>query len=160
MKKTPAKAETQKPTAKSKPKAPAPDKTKPEKAGGFTRAELEEFSKTMKEMRKRMLHQVNELRQQSLLRHDEVNQDEDGTDAFERATSLARASVDQGEIVKINTALMAIKEGVYGLCENCGCKIERTRLAALPFAKTCIKCQSEMEDQGARRRSSTHDLWD
>ena len=113
----------------------------------------------MQEMRKRLLLQVSELRQQSLLRHDEVNQDEDGTDAFERVTSLDRASVEQAEIVQINAALMAIKEGSYGLCESCSSKIERSRLKALPFAKTCIKCQSAMENQSSRRRS-THDLWD
>lgn len=145
--------------AKTKPKPAAPRKPSPVKGESFTRAELEGFYQTMQEMRKRLLLQVSELRQQSLLRHDEVNQDEDGTDAFERVTSLDRASVEQAEIVQINAALMAIKEGSYGLCESCSSKIERSRLKALPFAKTCIKCQSAMENQSSRRRS-THDLWD
>ncbi|MDD4061497.1 MAG: TraR/DksA C4-type zinc finger protein, partial [Kiritimatiellae bacterium] len=145
--------------AKTKPKPAAPHKPSPVKGESFTRAELEGFYQTMQEMRKRLLLQVSELRQQSLLRHDEVNQDEDGTDAFERVTSLDRASVEQAEIVQINAALMAIKEGSYGLCESCSSKIERSRLKALPFAKTCIKCQSAMENQSSRRRS-THDLWD
>jgi DnaK suppressor protein len=146
--------------AKAKPKPAAPHKKPtPVKGESFTRAELEGFYQTMQEMRKRLLLQVSELRQQSLLRHDEVNQDEDGTDAFQRVTSLDRASVEQAEIVQINAALMAIKEGTYGLCESCRSKIERSRLKALPFAKTCIKCQSAMEDQNSRRRS-THDLWD
>jgi len=113
----------------------------------------------LEETRKRLLDQVTELREQSLLRHDEVNQDEDGTDAFERVTSLDRASVEQSAILQINAALMAIKEGTYGLCESCNAKIEKSRLKALPFAKTCIKCQSAMENQNSRRRSM-HDLWD
>ena len=45
------------------------------------------------------------------------------------------------------------------ICDGCGCKIEKIRLKALPFAKTCIRCQSEMENQNSRRKS-THDLWD
>lgn len=157
--KSAGKAET-KANTKAKPRTKvASRRSKPAKGGTFTRAELEGFYQTMQEMRKRLLLQVSELRQQSLLRHDEVNQDEDGTDAFERVTSLDRASVEQAQIVEINTALMAIKEGSYGLCESCSCKIERSRLKALPFAKTCIKCQSAMENQNSRRRS-THDLWD
>lgn len=125
----------------------------------FTRAELNEFYHAMLDLCKRLSLQVTELRQQSLLRHDEVNQDEDGTDAFERVTSLDRASADQSQIFQINTALRAIIEGTYGLCESCGEKIERPRLQALPFAKTCIKCQSVMEGGGDRRRPTT-DLLD
>lgn len=125
----------------------------------FTRAELNEFYHAMLDLCKRLSLQVSELRQQSLLRHDEVNQDEDGTDAFERVTSLDRASADQSQIFQINTALRAIIEGTYGLCESCGEKIERPRLQALPFAKTCIKCQSVMEGGGDRRRPTT-DLLD
>ena len=151
--------------------APAPEKTTPVKPAAkprpakpgdstpFTREEIAGFHAAMLELRKRLLSQVSELRQQSLLRHDEVNQDEDGTDAFERVTSLDRASADQGEILQIDNALVAIQEGTYGLCEICGCKIEKTRLKALPFAKTCIRCQSTMENANSRRRS-THDLWD
>ena len=125
----------------------------------FTRAELNEFYHAMLDLCKRLSLQVTELRQQSLLRHDEVNQDEDGTDAFERVTSLDRASADQSQIFQINTALRAIIEGTYGLCDSCGEKIERPRLQALPFAKTCIKCQSVMEGGGDRRRPTT-DLLD
>ena len=125
----------------------------------FTRAELNEFYHAMLDLCKRLSLQVTELRQQSLLRHDEVNQDEDGTDAFERVTSLDRASADQSQIFQINTAIRAIIEGTYGLCESCGEKIERPRLQALPFAKTCIKCQSVMEGGGDRRRPTT-DLLD
>ena len=153
----PVKKPVQKPTAKSAHAASA--KGKASARSPFSPVELDSFYRAMLEMRKRLLVQVSELRQQSLLRHDEVNQDEDGTDAFERVTSLDRASVEQGEVVKINNALMAIKEGTYGLCDGCGCKIEKIRLKALPFAKTCIRCQSEMENQNSRRKS-THDLWD
>jgi DnaK suppressor protein len=166
---TPSKNKTPTPSAKkaaapksggkAETQANAKAKTKPVKGETFTHAELENYYQAMQEMRKRLLLQVSELRQQSLLRHDEVNQDEDGTDAFERVTSLDRASVEQAEIVQINAALMAIKEGTYGLCESCDSKIEKSRLKALPFAKTCIKCQSAMENQNSRRRS-THDLWD
>lgn len=125
----------------------------------FTPEELHEFYLAMLDLRRRLSAQVSELREQSLLRHDEVNQDEDGTDAFERVTSLDRASIDQTQINQINNAILTIEEGTYGLCDSCGEKIERPRLKAVPFAKTCIQCQSEMEGDGNRRRPST-DLLD
>ncbi len=144
-----------------KPKATkaSAQKSRKKDAKHFTPEELNVFYVTMLDLRERLSAQVTELREQSLLRHDEVNQDEDGTDAFERVTSLDRASNDQAQINQINNAILTITEGTYGLCSDCGEKIERPRLKALPFAKTCIKCQSELEGDTNRRKPST-DLLD
>lgn len=167
-KKPPAKRPTAKPSAKPVPKTAAkkasakqPARAKPKKTDTehFSKEELQGFYLSMLDMAKRLSLQVSELREQSLLRHDEVNQDEDGTDAFERVTSLDRASADQSQIFQINKAIEAINGGSYGICDICGHKIEKRRLKALPFAKTCIQCQSEMEDN-ANRRKPTTDLWD
>ena len=68
------------------------------------------------------------------------------------------ASADQAQVFQINKAIEAIKDGTYGLCDACGCKIERSRLKALPFVQTCIECQSKLEDGGRGKRST--DLWD
>lgn len=167
-KKNVAKATPKKPSVKtlSKPvskttatKQPTRAKAKQAETEHFSAEELQNFYLSMLDMAKRLSVQVTELRQQSLLRHDEVNQDEDGTDAFERVTSLDRASADQSQIFQINKAIEAINDGSYGICDICSHKIEKRRLKALPFAKTCIHCQSEMEDSGNRRKPTT-DLWD
>lgn len=167
-KKNVAKATPKKPSVKtlSKPvskttatKQPTRTKAKQAETEHFSAEELQDFYLSMLDMAKRLSVQVTELRQQSLLRHDEVNQDEDGTDAFERVTSLDRASADQSQIFQINKAIEAINDGSYGICDICSHKIEKRRLKALPFAKTCIHCQSEMEDNGNRRKPTT-DLWD
>ncbi len=144
---------------KASAKQPARAKSKKTDTEHFSKEELQGFYLSMLDMAKRLSLQVSELREQSLLRHDEVNQDEDGTDAFERVTSLDRASADQSQIFQINKAIEAINDGSYGICDICGHKIEKRRLKALPFAKTCIQCQSEMEDNGNRRKPTT-DLWD
>ena len=162
--KKPAAKASAKPVPKTdarKASAKQPARAKPKKTDTehFSKEELQGFYLSMLDMAKRLSLQVSELREQSLLRHDEVNQDEDGTDAFERVTSLDRASADQSQIFQINKAIEAINGGSYGICDICGHKIEKRRLKALPFAKTCIQCQSEMEDN-ANRRKPTTDLWD
>lgn len=96
-------------------------------------------------LRERLTGTVTQLRAESLTRDDEVNPEEDGSDAFERLFSLERASSDHHTIHQIDEALHALEEGTYGKCEMCGCDIEPPRLKALPFAKTCVGCQSEME---------------
>jgi len=121
----------------------------------FSDKDLETFRKELLVMRDRLTGQVARMRQDSLKRDDEVNPEEDGTDAFDRLFALERAGSDQDIIFTIDESIRAIDEGKYGICEECGNLIEKPRLHALPFAKNCIKCQSEMErgrNNGGMRR--------
>ncbi len=66
---------------------------------------------------------------------------ESGTE--EMASQLAE--LDARELHQIERALQRLKQGTYGLCESCGCKIPVGRLNALPYTTLCIACQREME---------------
>ena len=121
----------------------------------FSDKDLEGFRKELLALRDRLTGQVARMRQDSLKRDDEVNLEEDGTDAFDRLFALERAGSDQDIIFTIDESIRAIDEGKYGICEVCANLIEKPRLHALPFAKNCIKCQSEMErgrNNGGMRR--------
>ena len=48
---------------------------------------------------------------------------------------------------KIKRALGNIKQGIYGLCEDCGDEINVERLKARPTAELCINCKEESEQQ-------------
>ncbi len=45
----------------------------------------------------------------------------------------------------IDSALVKLKEGNYGICEECGCEIPLKRLAILPFATRCVICQETVD---------------
>ncbi len=47
----------------------------------------------------------------------------------------------------IDDALKRIEEGTFGVCVNCGKAISEERLAALPWATTCIDCK-RLEERG------------
>jgi DnaK suppressor protein len=49
----------------------------------------------------------------------------------------------------IEQALEKAENGSYGVCEECGSKIEAARLKAVPLAKLCISCQ-ELLEKGSR----------
>lgn len=66
---------------------------------------------------------------------------ESGTE--EMASQLAE--LDARELHQIERALQRLKQGTYGVCEGCGCKIPVGRLNALPYTTLCIGCQREME---------------
>jgi|YelNatPaOPRAMG01_1025707.scaffolds.fasta_scaffold335118_1 DnaK suppressor protein len=61
----------------------------------------------------------------------------------EMASQLAE--LDARELHQIERALQRLKQGTYGICEGCGCKIPIGRLNALPYTTLCITCQREME---------------
>jgi RNA polymerase-binding transcription factor DksA len=48
-------------------------------------------------------------------------------------------------INRLIAALERLRRGVYGTCEVCGNPIEPQRLAALPEAATCLRCQEARE---------------
>jgi len=55
----------------------------------------------------------------------------------------------------VNEALEKIEDGTYGNCEECGEDINKKRLKIIPFARYCVKCQSEMEKRGLKPSEST-----
>lgn len=58
------------------------------------------------------------------------------------------AEVESRELASIEKALVRMKEGNYGVCDACTCKIPMARLQALPYATYCIQCQREIEEHG------------
>lgn len=59
------------------------------------------------------------------------------------------AELEAKELAQINIALQKIKQGSYGVCDGCSCKIPVARLSALPYSTLCIKCQRESENDSS-----------
>ena len=125
----------------------------PQESASFTKKELAEFRAKLLALRSRHSGKAASLQAQSLTRPDEVNPEEDGTDASMRITEISKASIDEASVNDIDAALRAIDAGTYGVCQTCGGRIAKARLRAVPFAKNCASCQSEMEQDAARRRA-------
>ncbi len=68
-----------------------------------------------------------------------------GSDNFEQEFTLSLMESDSGTLERIETALERIEEGTYGQCEECGTKIPKTRLNAIPYATMCVKCAAQYE---------------
>ena len=145
-------------TTPSQPPAPVsavteatPAKASPKRKARFTAKEVAQLRNDLIELRSKLSVQVETMRKNALTRHDEVNHEEDGSDAFNRLFTLDRAGGMQSTIQQIDSALRAIDDESYGTCESCNCLIEYARLHALPFVKNCISCQSELERQRSNR---------
>ena len=66
-------------------------------------------------------------------------------DAIDGGVTLPVERWRREELVQIDAAFYRIDDGTYGICENCGKRIPAKRLAILPFASLCVRCQGEAE---------------
>ena len=73
--------------------------------------------------------------------------------ATERELAIETLTRQSGLLSQVTNALERIKDGSYGDCEECEEPISPRRLAALPWASLCIRCQ----EQADQRDRSGHD---
>ena len=66
-------------------------------------------------------------------------------DAIDGGVMLPVERWRREELVQIEAAFYRIDDGTYGICENCGKRVSARRLAILPFASLCVRCQGEAE---------------
>ena len=112
----------------------------------FPDSDLNRFRKNLLELRESLQGKSGALKFAALERDDERTQeDDDGTDAFMRLQALGQVGDQNRTIAQIDEALHKIEDGTYGVCEMCGQLIRKQRLENLPFARTCMECQSEVE---------------
>ena len=64
---------------------------------------------------------------------------------LERELGISLLEMQNRKRQLIDEALRRLQEGTYGICAECGVEISERRLAAVPFAKLCVKCQSCQE---------------
>ena len=63
----------------------------------------------------------------------------------DRALSLKLIGRNSFMLKKIDLALLKIKSGTVGICDECDCEIEINRLRARPTATQCITCKEAEE---------------
>ncbi|MEA1951048.1 MAG: TraR/DksA family transcriptional regulator [Planctomycetota bacterium] len=68
-----------------------------------------------------------------------------GSDNFEQEFTLSLMASDEDMLGRIEVSLERLEDGTYGQCEECGARIPKTRLNAIPYATLCIKCASDLE---------------
>ncbi|HIQ21467.1 MAG TPA: TraR/DksA family transcriptional regulator [Planctomycetes bacterium] len=68
-----------------------------------------------------------------------------GTDNFEQEFTLSLMESEGATLEQIEAALERIEEGTYGQCEECGERIPKKRLDAIPYATMCVKCAAQYE---------------
>jgi DnaK suppressor protein len=68
-----------------------------------------------------------------------------GSDNFDRELTLSLLGSENDALDQIEAAIERIEDGSYGQCEECGAKISKARLEAIPYATLCVRCASQQE---------------
>jgi len=119
------------------------------------KAEFQVYKERLLALRARLRGDVNQMAEATLRKNRmEANGDlssmpihmaDIGTDNFEQEFTLSLMETEGCTLDKIEAALERIEDGVYGQCEECGAKIPRARLSAIPYATMCVKCAARYE---------------
>jgi len=64
---------------------------------------------------------------------------------YSKNVQLAVSENESKQLVLIDEALLRIEDDAYGTCLNCEKEINPKRLAAIPWARYCLDCQSLQE---------------
>ena len=119
---------------------------------------LSQFENLFLELKKNTLREIK-LEEKTLgwEKGDEVDQ---SLEDQERAMNLKILGRHFFMLKKIDGALLKIKNGTYGFCEECDGEIDIHRLHARPVAAQCISCKEEEERTEGQvlyeKRSHTH----
>ena len=120
---------------------------------GFCRMEQECLSRNELDRFKSILTaRVGELEQ--VLRSREVlsvEQSSDNVDEVQKASdrALAISNLDREslQLREARDAISRLRLGSFGVCEECGERIHRRRLLAVPWTAFCIRCREELDRQ-------------
>ncbi len=121
----------------------------------MNKRELEKIKKILLEKRSQLRRQIKALEEESLgksqrdsagdLSGYSYHMADVGTDNYNRQFNLELVGSEGRILYEMEQALLRIKEGKFGKCGICGCKIKSGRLKAVPYARFCIDCEKRKE---------------
>ena len=106
-------------------------------------------------LHQRLVVRRDALRKKLVQQFDSLHRDRDVGDVGDAASDGTTSELDSQlaafesrELDQIERALELMRQGRYGICENCEEPIPVARLNAVPFAPLCVQCQRHLEEFG------------
>lgn len=121
----------------------------------MTKTERETYRETLLTLRSRLKGDVTHLADEALrarggeasgsLSNAPLHMADLGTDNFEQEFTLNLLQNQEQALTEIDEALERIKQGSFGLCEECQEPIPKARLQALPYTRHCVACARKLQ---------------
>jgi len=120
----------------------------------YDKKQLDVFKNELLKIKEDIMHDIKNMASMNVLENKDQLTENAGhsthmadvaSDMYDREFNLGLASNDRELLQKINGALKRIQEGQFGQCKMCKELIPATRLKAIPYTDTCVKCQEALE---------------
>jgi RNA polymerase-binding transcription factor DksA len=138
----------------------AAEENRPAKTLKLSKEDGTKYKKLLLDLRDHLIDGVNFLASDNLKRTQReasgelsgysLHMADAGTDNFDREFALSLVSNEQEALYEIEEALKRLEQSTYGVCGNCEKNILKARLEAVPFARLCVDCQSDIEKDHRR----------
>lgn len=126
------------------------------KSAGWSERELAGFEKLLLEERKRAVEQLGTFDDQLRTSQEDADGEvsswrfhmaDEGTDTYEREQSFLLQSREGRLLWQIDEALRRLYKAPerFGMCDECGTRIGRERLEAIPYVPRCVDCKQDWE---------------
>jgi RNA polymerase-binding protein DksA len=92
---------------------------------------------------------VERMEEMVLLSDQSASSDESeefGSEGYMRDFQLGLIENEDEILQNVQEALNRLDAGTFGTCESCEALIPERRLQVVPYARFCVKCQSQAED--------------
>lgn len=119
------------------------------------KSEMKVYKERLVVMRARLRGDVNQLADAALKKNGAdaggnlssmpIHMADIGSDNFEQEFNLSLMESEEATLDAIELALERIEDSTYGTCEECGVRIPKARLNAIPYASLCVKCAERNE---------------
>ncbi len=110
--------------------------------------EQQDLLESLLEKRDQLVDQIKNLSAASLNQNRQAGEElaDVGGDNFMQEMELSLVGEEEKMYYLIEEALERMQNGEYGICNDCGDKIPRGRLEAIPYAKLCVGCKEKREE--------------
>ena len=123
----------------------------------MTKAELEEFKKLLESEREMVIKKASRtLAEEAQLDVADLPDEIDQASAeYNQSFTFRLRDREKYYLSKIEKALVKLREGTFGICEECEEPISLRRMQARPVTTLCIRCKEEQKWKSGLTRSET-----
>src|SRR5437588_5563007 len=120
----------------------------------MTKSDLKVYRESLITLRERHNGDASHLADEALHRNSQgagnlsnmpIHMADLGTDNFEQEFTLSLLQNEEQVLDEITAALERVRQGTFGQCEECHGEIPKARLQALPYARYCVECARNLE---------------
>lgn len=117
---------------------------------------FEKYKTVLKKLRAKLIDDIDHIEKEHMHKSNVLDSGDSyypihaadiANEVFETETSFMIKSSEEDLLKYIDNALERMDEGIYGICVDCGDRINKKRLKALPWATRCIDCKNKYEKE-------------